>query len=758
MFRIPFARFRRTCPARAGRNNGARMSTLHALLATALLPVTPTGGADDRGPALNPPSPVTIDLARLPRYDGTGIKEILATHTGPLVGRTTDTSAVINLVTAPGLSRAVAFNLAWATNPSGPFALDVSREQVVATPLHPIEFELSNLAPDTRYHCAILLRDPADAPESMLLAPPSLHAPGFRTAPTPGSGTTRFVVFADAHDNLTGWDTTRARPYWTHRVVEDALQAGPPDFVIQLGDWVAPKFRHSPRPPLPADAAAEAWYAQNRNGPFAPAYAVSNWFHLLGNRENEGWPRDNEPGRPWLPDPLSLENTRARKLFFPNPPHGTPDPDLLSGNNETLEDYYDFVWGNIHGIVLNPYVAGRYGDIGHAQYAWLHDRLAQSQSKHVVVFAHYLCLTSIADPLTFGPYWNGGSEALNAAKWHYRVHQLCKRYGITAFVFGHVHRFSHSVIDGVHYVSVGVPAHASGSPFDDPGFSNGVTHPRGEFGYCEFEEIGGGLRMRWRRAALSFPDVDEPFNWSTDANGQRSADWSVDPTYRDHGAYGPLVDVQTDALGPYVIVPATTRAVRGVYRPTDVIGGGQPQQNFWRMPAGQANVFSLDFSQQQRVNLTGDPGVPQVHVDYVPYTIYETTLRRAKPLLPLASGDLDADGDLDLRDLAGFARCLTEAAFSADCRPADTHADGHIDLRDYWALAGDLSGPRPDLRRDLNGDGQIDAADLTTFIERFTGPFAHEAITPPRAGADADGDTDVDLRDYAALQRAAERD
>lgn len=684
----------------------------------------------------------------------------LATYSGAMVGRVTPTSAVVNVVTSETLSRAIEVNIALATNASGPFVIDDERRQVTAFPSTAVEIALSSLTPDTRYFYYVIIRAPADSENVELLCSPDGRVPTFRTAPLPGTGTAKFIVFADAHDEKTGWDVTRPQAYWATRVVQDALRAGPPDFFLQLGDWVSPWNRTDPRPPLEANASANSWYAQNRNGPYAPVYGQGGWFHVLGNHENEGWPKGNAPEMPWEPTDASIENTAARKLFFVNPVNGTPDVSVADPIGNPMEDYYDFIWGNVHIIVINPFVAGRYGDIGDAQYYWLENVLKHSSARHVLVCAHYMCLTNISelgDPPNFGPYWDGGSAGRNPEKWHYRVHRLFKRYGVDAFMFGHVHRFSHSIVDGVNYISIGVPSIDTGSPLNS-GFEDGVVSLHGEMGYCEVSEVGTALRMRWRRAAFATPGDDVPFNWSTDAQGQPSSAWAQGPVYSDDGARGPLVDVQHDIFGFYVTVPPETRTVRGVYRPADIQPQNSPPlENLWQMPASMTNVYDLDFTDSSRVNLTGDPGVPQVNVDFLPYTFHTIDLHRAAPMNPQPSGDTDNDGDVDLRDRARMSSCVDAMDKSGACASVDANGDAQIDESDYVSLAGGMTGPRPDLRFDLDNDGAITQADLLPFLRRLTGPFGTEQIAPAGVSPDIDGDGDVDLSDYAAMQRAAGR-
>jgi len=176
-----------------------------------------------------------------------------------IVGRVTTTSAVLNLAASPDSTATLRVQMATMSVAGEPTATSRTIPTQGITSTTPQEIEFADLVPDTRYEIQILIEvegDPSTGPAARDTI--EVHA-GFRTARLPGTGPTRFTVFADAHDNRTGWDVTRARPYWASRVVEDALRNGPPDFFLQLGDWVNLKNRSTARPPLPAHATATAW-------------------------------------------------------------------------------------------------------------------------------------------------------------------------------------------------------------------------------------------------------------------------------------------------------------------------------------------------------------------------------------------------------------------------------------------------------------------------------------------------------------------
>jgi hypothetical protein len=67
------------------------------------------------------------------------------------------------------------------------------------------------------------------------------------------------------------------------------------------------------------------------------------------------------------------------------------------------------------------------------------------------------------------------------------------------------------------------------------------------------------------------------------------------------------------------------------------------------------------------------------------------SLAAAAAIGPFA--DFDADGDVDLMDVAAFQNCLPQAAAQLECVPADANADSFINLSDAAAVPGVQTGP-----------------------------------------------------------------
>ncbi len=113
-------------------------------------------------------------------------------------------------------------------------------------------------------------------------------------------------------------------------------------------------------------------------------------------------------------------------------------------------------------------------------------------------------------------------------------------------------------------------------------------------------------------------------------------------------------------------------------------------------------------------------------------------------------GDLDGDGDVDYADLQHLVECLTGpgGGILLDCDDADVDVDGDVDLQDFAFLQDGFTGPGP--FGDIDGDEDIDLDDLSALVSCMAGPG--EEIPPGCKDADLDYSASVDLRDYGRFQ------
>src|SRR5438477_5534306 len=240
---------------------------------------------------------------------------------------------------------------------------------------------LTSLQPNTRYEYSI----------------PGLGDAGkgsFKTPPA-GSEPFRFVAYGD----------NRTRHAVHRRVVEQILQHGVPDFIIQSGDMVE-NGDDSAQWPIFFDIEKDLL----RQTAFFPA---------LGNHEH---------------------HTQYFESIFHD---GTP--------------YYSFDWGNAHFIVLDsdvenaaPYERGR-SVYWNEEVRWLEEDLNQHQkADYRFVMAHHPPFTAVGSRQGS----NGHMTALTP---------MLEKYHVSAAFFGHDHNYQHYLKNGIHYVITG----GGGAPLHD---------------------------------------------------------------------------------------------------------------------------------------------------------------------------------------------------------------------------------------------------------------------------------------------------
>lgn len=197
----------------------------------------------------------------------------------------------------------------------------------------------------------------------------------------------------------------------------------------------------------------------------------------------------------------------ARKRFYP-----LPDPiGIYSGNTKQVEyigylkDYYAFEWGDALFVVIDPYwhsdtavdnIAGSMdkekdpwkATIGHEQYQWLKNTLANSYAKYKFVFTHHINGTGRGGIEAAPLYEWGGYNikmkwefSTNRPNWEMPIHQLLVKYGVTIFFQGHDHLFCKQELDGVVYQSCPNPADNTYRAFNSDAYLTGDILPNSGF-------------------------------------------------------------------------------------------------------------------------------------------------------------------------------------------------------------------------------------------------------------------------------------
>ncbi len=320
----------------------------------------------------------------------------------------------------------------------------------------PLEFDLENLSPNTRYyyrfhHRLIGASTYIDSPEYT-----------FHTQRAQGS-TFTFTLEADEHL----YDKKGIQSMY--RVTLANQLADHPDFMMSLGDI----FGDDHRPDSITSGELDTLYKNYR--PFLGSICHSVPFYVcLGNHEGENdyYMAQNPPNN------LAINGTLWRKFYYPNP---YPN-DFYSGNTDVEpfgvgnpENFYAWNWGDALFVVLDVYrdecdtsAKPQKWDwtLGLPQYTWLKNTLESSTAQYKFVFAHHIRGQGRGG-VTNARLFEWGGYAQNGTTWQFDterpgwgvpIHQLFVDNGVNFFFQGHDHVFAHEELDGVTYQALPMAA------------------------------------------------------------------------------------------------------------------------------------------------------------------------------------------------------------------------------------------------------------------------------------------------------------
>jgi len=321
----------------------------------------------------------------------------------------------------------------------------------------PLEFDFTNLLPDTKYYCRTRYRISGSS-SAFSMGPE--HT--FHTQRAPGS-TYSFTIEADEHL----YDKKGVRSIYKICLANQA--ADKPDFMLSLGDI----FGDDHNPYTITSSQMDLLHKDYRQYLGQICHSIP-FYVCLGNHEGEfDYYLAHNP-----PENIAVYATLWRKFYYPNP---FPN-EFYSGNTDVEpygmgnpENYYSWTWGDALFVVLDVYrdqcdtsakPTNWNWSLGLPQYTWLKNTLENSNSKFKFVFAHHIRgqgrggVTN-AKLYEWGGYEQNGTTFSFPTKrpgWAKPIHQLFVDNGVNIFFQGHDHVFAHEMMDGVTYQALPMPS------------------------------------------------------------------------------------------------------------------------------------------------------------------------------------------------------------------------------------------------------------------------------------------------------------
>jgi hypothetical protein len=442
---------------------------------------------------------------------------------GPMLGRPTDRSVTINLMSLVGLDIYAeigtgAGEYSRATNPL------LDRKAGTA-----IDLVIDGLQPNTLYHYRLRYKRPGRGEYATGLEG------SFHTARPPGE-TFRFTIQADSHIVGAIKQNNPAKFALYDLTLKNVL-ADRPDFHIDLGDFAHIEHYGGSSAHMYLDA-LDRYLVQRRC--LAGISRSIPFFLVLGNHEGEeGWRVPSEV------DSLEVWGTLARKEVIPNP---HPDDFYTGGSDSTAccglrESYYAWEWGDALFVVLDPFwytttmphSSGHYFSnddgwdwtLGKEQYDWLFETLNRSGARWKFVMSHHMTGGVLAGHKDRMPYGRGGITAASfevdgrpTFEWggedstgryafdtrrpgfeHGPVHKMMVDAGVDIFFHGHDHVFVYETLDGIVYQECPVPSNPGyGDGFYSPDYYEGIKVSNS--GHLRVTVSPDSVRVDYVRAVL----------------------------------------------------------------------------------------------------------------------------------------------------------------------------------------------------------------------------------------------------------------
>ncbi len=415
----------------------------------------------------------------------------------PILGRPTDTSCALNLITSQNVTAYIEYGFA-----SNSFVNKTSVVNLQAN--NPVEFELEGLLPNNKIFYRIAYRS---AGKNTFLYSKQYS---FSTQKSVESNFS-FTVHGDTHPERAG----KMFNSDLYKVTLANILSQQPDFHILMGDDFSIDPLISKKQATKNNV--EKVYKTHRDwltiaGNSVPIYLVN------GNHEQAAaYLLDGTQTNP------AILAGSARLKYFP-----LPAPNYFYTGNSTQisglglpRDYYAWNWGDALFVTLDPYwhsknpvdnVAGELVaedqsatgakkkstntagggksknlwaiGIGDEQYLWLKKTLENSKAKYKFVFAHHVMGTGRgAVELSYDYEWGGKDPkgvttfAKERPNWELPIHDLMVKNKVSIFFQGHDHIFVTQERDGLIYQSMPNPADDTFSYFNDAAYKSGVKAP-----------------------------------------------------------------------------------------------------------------------------------------------------------------------------------------------------------------------------------------------------------------------------------------